>query len=106
RQVAIVAMPAPYSIFAGESANVSVDVRGTLAAGATVNVSLEAEGATQIKPVALPADSFAIVEFAVKFQHSGPQQITARVAAIDGEITDANTVSRRWVKVITAKVPV
>ncbi len=104
--LAISRVTAPYSIFAGESATVRVELRGSRIANAKVDVSLDSEGNTQTQPVVLAEDSTASIEFPVKFEHSGVQKIVARAAAIAGEVTEDNNTVEQLVKVLTDKVPV
>jgi hypothetical protein len=106
KEVAITRLQAPATAFVGQVATVRADIRGTGVNGSTIDVSLDADQKHQTQRVTLQDDRVATVEFAVRFEHPGQQNITISVAPLRDETSTDNNRIAQPINVVADKVKV
>ncbi|HEY8668676.1 MAG TPA: hypothetical protein VIL86_18660 [Tepidisphaeraceae bacterium] len=105
--LSIVQVRMPASQFVGETATIRCDVRASsIGAGQTVNVNLSVGEIKQSKPITLPESGIAPVEFQVKLDKAGTQEVTISVPPMKGETTAENNERHRWLKVLSDKMKI
>lgn len=107
RDLAIDALEAPVSPFAGETIRVRVRVRSLGLSAKELPVSLTLGGhLVETRMVTVAANQLASAEFEVKLPAAGVHELQASIPVNAAEATPANNASRRLVKVHETKLRV
>ena len=99
QDVSVVGVDAPASARVGETIVARARLTGSGFAKQSIDVQLDLGDQRQQQTVTFGDDATASVEFDVKIDQSGLQQLVISALPLVDEVSDENNVLRRWIKV-------